>query len=57
MLTCPCNGIDPRTHHLSKIMVYMGIHRLLIFALKHILWVLVRTAGLTGTYNLCFELK
>ena len=37
----------------SKSGVYMGIHYLLIFALKHIVWVLVRTC----THNICFELK
>ena len=30
----------------SKTGVYMGIHYFLIFALKHILWVLVRTASM-----------
>ena len=42
----------------SKTGVYRGIHYFLIFALKHILWVLVRTASdavLTCTRNICFE--
>ena len=30
----------------SKTGVYRGIHYFLIFALKHILWVLVRTASM-----------
>ena len=38
--------------------VYRGIHYFLILALKHRLWVLVRTASvLTCTHNLCFEQK
>ena len=45
----------------SKTGVYRGIHYFLIFALKHILWVLVRTASneavLTCTHNICFEQK
>ena len=40
----------------SKTGVYRGIHYLLIFALKHRVWVLVR-AVLTCTHNLCFEQK
>ena len=51
MLACPCN-VDPYTPLLySKTGVYRGIHYFLIFALKHILWVLVRT------HNICFEQK
>ena len=39
--------ITPNTPLLySKIVVYRGIHNFLIFALKHRLWVLVRTASL-----------
>ena len=38
----------------SETGVYRGIHFFLIFALKHRLWVLVRTAS---THNLCFEQK
>ena len=41
MITCPCN-VYPLTPHFY---VYRGIHTFLIFALKHILWVLVRTAS------------
>ena len=45
--------------------VYRGIHYLLIFALKHILWVLVRTASLRRFLlrrfyrvpSICFEQK
>ena len=37
--------------------MYRGLHYFLIFALKQILWVLVRTneAVLTCTHNICFE--
>ena len=41
MLTSLCD-VDPFTPH----RVYRGIHYFLIFALKHRLWVLVRTASL-----------
>ena len=44
----------------SKTGVYRGLHHFLIFALKHILWVLVRTASeavLTCTHNICFGQK
>ena len=34
----------------------MGIHYFLIFALKHRLWVFVRTASMC-THNICFEQK
>ena len=55
MLTCPCN-VDPLSTDLySKIWVYNLVY--IFFALKHILLVLVRTAVLTRTHNLCFELK
>ena len=60
MLTCPCNVHPPYTPLLySKTGDYRGIHYFLIFALKHRLWVLVRTAEavLTCTHNLCFEQK
>ena len=40
----------------SKTGGYRGIHYILIFALKHVLWVLVRTAS-TCTHNICFEQK
>ena len=40
----------------SKTGVYRGIHYFLIFALKHKLWVFVRTAS-TCTHNICFEPK
>ena len=36
----------PLIHVYSKIGVYRGIHNFLNFALKHRLWVLVRTASL-----------
>ena len=54
MLTCPCN-VYPLTPHFYIVNVgaYRGIHYFLTFALKHILWVLVRTC----THNICFELK
>ena len=48
----------------SKTGVYRGLHYFLIFALKHIVWVLVRTASmrrfeevLTCTHNIYFEQK
>ena len=41
----------------SKTVVYRGWQYFLIIALKHILWVLVRTAVLTCTHNKCFEQK
>ena len=37
----------------GKTWVYRGIHYFPIFAQKHILWVLVRTASM----NICFEQK
>ena len=47
MITCPCVLYPPYTPLLySKTGVYRGIHYFLIFALKHILWVLVRTASM-----------
>ena len=46
--------IHPNTQFLySK----SGIHYFLIFALKHILWVLVIEAVLTCTHSICFEQK
>ena len=48
MLTSPCD---------SKIGVYMGIHSFLIFALKHRLWVLVRTASLPAIYVLSVNME
>ena len=41
----------------SKTGVYRGKHYFLSFALKHRLWVLVRTASVRRTHNLCFEQK
>ena len=38
----------------SKTGVYRGLHFFLIFALKHILWVLDE-ADLTCNHNICFE--
>ena len=49
-ITCPC-VISPITPHFY--IVIGGIHYFLIFALKHILWVLVRTCN----HNYCFEQK
>ena len=53
--TCPCNK-DPLTPHwyIVKLGFTEGIHYFLIFALKHRLWVRVRTASVY-THNLCFE--
>ena len=66
MLTCPCN-VDPFIPLLySKNRVYRGIDFfLLIFALEHRFWILVRTASvyslveavLTCAHNICFEQK
>ena len=58
MLTCPCN-VHPLTPHFyiySKTAVYRDIYYFLIFALKHTLLVLVKTASLS-TNNLCFDQK
>ena len=46
-ITCPCD-LYPLTPHfyIAKLGVYRGKHYFLIFALKHRLWVLVRTASL-----------
>ena len=50
--------IPPYTPFLyCKTGVYRGKHYFLNFALKHRLWVLVRTASLRCTHNLCFEQK
>ena len=45
----------PLTPHfyIVKLGFYRGIHYFLIFALKHRLWVLIRTC----THNQCFEHK
>ena len=55
MLRSSCN-VDPLPPPLSyrkysKTGVYRGIHYFLIFALKHRLWVLVRTASLRRFYR------
>ena len=46
-ITCPC-GLYPFTPHfyIIKLGFTGGIHYFLIFALKHILWVLVRAASM-----------
>ena len=55
-ITSPCD-LYPLTPHLySKTGVYRGIHYFLIFALKHRLWVLVRTASVKKTIRI-FHLK
>ena len=52
MLTSPCNIYPPYTPLLySKNGVYRGIRIFHIFALKHRLWVLVRTTSLRGGSN------
>ena len=47
MITCPCN-VYPLTPHfyIVKFGFTGGIHFFLIYALKHRLWVLVRTASM-----------
>ena len=61
MLTHPCNVYPLQPILYSKTGVYRGIHYFPIFALKHRLWVHVRTASneavLTSTHNLCLEQK
>ena len=61
MLTCPCD-LYPLTPHFYIVKLgFTGVYIFfLIFALKHRLWVLVRTASLrvlTCTHNQCFEQK
>ena len=57
MKTSPCNEHQLTPHFYIENWVYRGISRnFLIFALKRILWVLVRTAS-TCTHNQCFEQK
>ena len=58
MLTCPCNEETPYIPLLySKTGVYKGIHFFLTFALKHRLWVLVRTASRVPTINILSKNK
>ena len=47
MITCPCNEY-PLTPHFNIVKLgFTGVYIIfLFFALKHILWVLVRTASL-----------
>ena len=46
MITCPCN-VYPLTPHFYIVKLGLtGVYIFLIFALKHRLWVLVRTASL-----------
>ena len=60
--TCPCNE-HPLTPHFYIVKLgFTGVYFFLIFAPKHRLWVLVRTALLTEavltcTHNQCFEQK
>ena len=57
-LTCPCN-VHPLSPHFYIVKLgFTGVYIFfLIFALKHRVWVLVRTARrfLTCTHNLCFS--
>ena len=50
MITCPCN-VHPLTPHfyIGKLRFTRVFIFFLIFALKHRLWVLVRTASLDAT--------
>ena len=46
MKTCPCNE-DPLTPHSYIVKLgFTGVYIFFIFALKHRLWVLVRTASM-----------
>ena len=62
MQTCPCN-IHPFTPPFYIVKPgFTGVYFFLFFALKHRLWVLVRTACLseavlTCTHNLCFRVN
>ena len=54
---CPCTGVNWYMQQ-TQVSVYRTIGPLvLIFAPKHRLWILVRTASATCTHNLCFEQK
>ena len=58
MKTCLYNCDPLKPHfHIGKLR-FTGVYIIfLISSQKHRLWVLVRTAVLTSTHNLCFELK
>ena len=47
MQTYPCNEHPLTPHFYIGKLVYRGVHYFLIFALKHWLWVLVRTASVS----------
>ena len=49
MSVCFIPPYTPFSH--SKTGVYRGLHYFLIFALKHILWVFVRTASMRRSYR------
>ena len=59
MLTCPCIVYPLMPHFYIVKLGFTGVYIFLIFALKHRLWVLVRTdeAVLPCTNNLCFRAK
>ena len=56
---CVLYPLTPHFYIALKTGVYKGTHYFLIFALKHILWVLVRTGEAVRmcTNNICFEQK
>ena len=56
-ITCPCSlyALTPQFHIVK--LGFTGVFIFLIFALKHRLWVLVRTTSLRCTQNLCYEPK
>ena len=57
MLTSPCY-VDPVKPHFYLVKLgFIGVYFFLTFALKRRLWVLVTTAVLTCTHDLCFEQK
>ena len=56
--TCPCNAEPLKPHFYIVKLGFTGVYIFfLIFASKHRLRILVRTASLTCTHNQCFEPK
>ena len=46
MIKCPCNVYPSTTHFYIVKLGFTGVNIFLIFALKHRLWVLVRSASM-----------